>query len=88
MTREDCLLALREASARLGRLPKKGDFDDHTVMMVKSFFGPWPRALEAAGLKTPDPLRAEKRREKRLAARARRAEYRKQNPKGVQTHES
>ena len=88
MTREDCLLALREASVRLGRLPRKGDFDAHTVMMVKSFFGPWPRALEAAGLKAPDPLRAEKRREKRLAARARRAEYRKQNPKGVQTHES
>ena len=36
MTREDCLLALREAADRLGRLPKKGDFDDHTVMMVKS----------------------------------------------------
>ena len=82
MTREDCLLALREAADRLGRLPKKGDFDDHTAMMVKSFFGPWPRALEAAGLKEPDPMREEKRREKRLAARARRAAYRKQNPKG------
>ena len=82
MTREYCLLALREAADRLGRLPKKGDFDDHTVMMVKSFFGPWPRALEAAGLKEPDPMREEKRREKRLAARARRAAYRKQNPKG------
>ena len=82
MTKEDCLLALREAAQRLGRLPKKGDFDDHTVMMVKSHFGPWPRALEAAGLKEPDPMREKKRREKRLAARARRAAYRKQNPKG------
>lgn len=84
MTREDCLQALREASDRLGRLPKKGDFDENTVMMVKSYFGPWPRALEAAGLKEADPLRAEKKREKRIAARKRRAEYRKQNPKGEQ----
>ena len=82
MTREDCLLALREAADRLGRLPEKWGFFVHTVMMVKSFFGPWPRALEAAGLKEPDPMREEKRREKRLAARARRAAYRKQNPKG------
>ena len=84
MTREDCLLALQTAAERLGRLPKKGDFDDRTVMMVKSYFGPWPRALEAAGLKAPDPLREQKKREKRLAARKRRAEYRKQNPKGEQ----
>ena len=88
MTREDCLNALRSAAEQLGRLPRKGDFDEHTVMMVKSYFGPWPRALEAAGLKEADPLRAEKRLEKRLAARKRRAEYRKTHPKGEQTYES
>ena len=35
----------------IGRLPKKDDFDDVTVSRIKAFLGPWPRALEAAGLK-------------------------------------
>lgn len=34
-----------------GRLPKKEDFDDKTRSRIKSFLGPWPRALEKAGLK-------------------------------------
>ena len=33
------------------RLPKRGDFSDEEVNAIKSFLGPWPRALEAAGLK-------------------------------------
>lgn len=35
----------------LGRLPKKEDFDDKTRSRIKAFLGPWPRALEKAGLK-------------------------------------
>lgn len=35
----------------LGRLPKKDDFDVVTLSRIKAFLGPWPRALEAAGLK-------------------------------------
>ncbi|MCQ2539213.1 MAG: hypothetical protein MJ114_02065 [Acetatifactor sp.] len=35
----------------LGRLPKKDDFDDVTRSRIKAFLGPWPRALEKAGLK-------------------------------------
>lgn len=42
---------LREKSEELGRLPKKADFDEVTRSRIKSFLGPWPRALEAAGLK-------------------------------------
>jgi len=37
----------------LGRLPKKEDFDVVTLSRIKAFLGPWPRALEAAGLKEP-----------------------------------
>ena len=44
---------LREMSEALGRLPRKSDFDEITRSRIKSFLGPWPRALEAAGLKTP-----------------------------------
>ncbi len=35
----------------LGRTPKKDDFDVVTLSRIKAFLGPWPRALEAAGLK-------------------------------------
>lgn len=44
---------LKEKYNELGRLPKKSDFDELTRNRIKSFLGPWPRALEAAGLKPP-----------------------------------
>lgn len=53
MTREDCLSILCWKAAETGRLPKKSDFTEYEVARIKSFFGPWPRALEAAGLKPP-----------------------------------
>ena len=42
---------LREKYDELGRLPQKSDFDPVTLSRIKAFLGPWPRALEAAGLK-------------------------------------
>ena len=42
---------LRQKYKELGRLPQKEDFDDSTRSRIKAFLGPWPRALEAAGLK-------------------------------------
>lgn len=47
---------LRQKSRELGRLPKKDDFDEWTRSRIKAFLGPWPRALEAAGLKPPKKL--------------------------------
>lgn len=44
---------LRQKQKKLGRLPKKADFDNATCSRIKAFLGPWPRALEAAGLKEP-----------------------------------
>lgn len=38
-------------NAQLGRIPQKTDFDEATRSRIKAFLGPWPRALEAAGLK-------------------------------------
>ena len=35
----------------LGRLPKNVVFVLVTLSLIKAFLGPWPRALEAAGLK-------------------------------------
>lgn len=44
---------LQEKAGEVNRLPKKDDFDDVTRSRIKAFLGPWPRALEAAGLKEP-----------------------------------
>ena len=58
---------LRDIAGKEGRLPKKSDFSEYDVMRIKGFFGPWPWALEAAGLKEPKHLqKAQKNREKRL----------------------
>ena len=46
---------LQQAFAALGRAPKKEDFDEVTRSRIKAYLGPWPRALEAAGLKQPRP---------------------------------
>ena len=42
---------LRQKSIELGRIPHKEDFDEPTRSRIKAYLGPWPRALEAAGLK-------------------------------------
>ena len=42
---------LIEMEKEVGRLPKKDDFDEVNRSRIKAFLGPWPRALEAAGLK-------------------------------------
>lgn len=57
---------LQTAAAALGRLPKKEDFDEATRSRIKAYLGPWPRALEAAGLKEPrpKPVKSRKRRPK------------------------
>ncbi len=49
--REWAIEQLVQRYDELGRLPKKDDFDDVTRSRIKAFLGPWPRALEAAGLK-------------------------------------
>ena len=49
--KEWAINTLRQKSEEIGRLPKKTDFDVVTMSRIKAFLGPWPRALEAAGLK-------------------------------------
>ncbi len=49
--KEWAIETLRRKSEELRRVPKKTDFDVATMSRIKAFLGPWPRALEAAGLK-------------------------------------
>ena len=44
---------LRQKFTELGRLPTKKDFDSASCAQIKAYLGPWPRALESAGLKQP-----------------------------------
>lgn len=81
LTRKECILLIQQKAGELGRFPKKSDFDDAAVSRIKSFFGPWPRALEAAGVKEPDLKRLQKKREKRRRARENQIKYRKEHPK-------
>ena len=55
MTEEEKVVWAKEQlvskCAELGRLPRKTDFDEAARSRIKAFLGPWPRALEKAGLK-------------------------------------
>lgn len=47
-------------------------------MMIKSHLGPWPRALEKAGVKPPrDDKKLLVKQEKRKRAKERKAQYKK-----------
>lgn len=59
---------LCKKQAETGRLPHKDDFDAVTLSRIKAFLGPWPRALEKAGLKEAKP--DVKKKKKRTVQRA------------------
>lgn len=78
--RDSCLRLLREMQDRLSeqgenRHPRRSDFSEEQVVAIKAYLGPFPRALEAAGLKPPrSDERIGRTREKRIrSARARNA---------------
>ena len=81
-----CILLLQEKHRELlaaghSRYPQRDDFADDEVVAIKAHLGPWPRALEAAGLKPlrdADGVRAEQLRQKRLRQKAARRQA-KQN---------
>ena len=47
---------LKDKYAQSGVLPKRSDFTPQQVCFIKQKLGPWPRALEAAGLKEPQKI--------------------------------
>ena len=69
---------LEEKKEKLGRLPLKSDFTPQEVCFIKQKLGPWPRALEAAGLKEAPLISSkEKNRIKHMRARQNRKLKRK-----------
>ena len=53
---------LRKKANEVGRVPTKADFEPIEKIQIKSALGPWPRALEAAGLKEPKEKKTANRR--------------------------
>lgn len=84
ITKEDCIILLKEKYAALlaqneDRFPKRSDFSEKEVVLIKAHLGPWPRALELAGIKEPRADdRAQKNKEKRILAKRSRNAARKQ----------
>ena len=77
-TATDCISLLQSKhrqllAAGLSRYPQRDDFTADEVVAIKAHLGPWPRALEAAGLKPErdaDGQRAERLQQKRLRQKA------------------
>ena len=90
---EDCvqlLISKRQELLEQGidRLPQRSDFENEEVVAIKAFLGPWPRALEKAGLKEPPSVdRLEKNREMRRRIRRRVRDARKKNASEVDRDE-
>ena len=69
---QECIALLRERYEALraageDRYPKRSDFTEREVVAVKACFGPWPRALEAAGIKPVNEEKQAAKRRKRIA---------------------
>ena len=60
---EQCIALLRQKAQALGRLPQK----------IKNILGPWPHALEMAGLKAQN-TRQEQKLQKRIRTKRRRTQ--------------
>lgn len=72
LERADCIELLMEKYREIiskgeSRYPCRSDFSEKEVMAIKAFLGPWPRALEAAGIKPPrDDGYEQPKKEKRI----------------------
>ena len=87
-TRDDVMHLLQDKQQALEamgelRFPKRSDFSEEEVVAIKAFLGPWPRALEAAGLK---PMREDDQEttnlQKRILAKRRRNAALREDKKG------
>lgn len=92
LTKEECIALLQKKYEELkaqGRrdYPKRADFSEKEVIVIKSYFGPWPRALEAAGIKPVNEELLEKKKQKKIA-RKRKKTQRKIEAKKRQKEEA
>ena len=81
LTKEERIALLQKKYEELkaqGRsdYPKRADFSEKEVIVIKSYFGPWPRALEAAGIKPVNEELLEKKKQKKIARKRKKTQRR------------
>ncbi len=76
---ERALKLLREKADELQRLPKRSDFSGEDVCFIKQKLGPWPRALEAAGLKEKQEISSKEKSRLKRERRKKELKKRRQN---------
>ena len=81
LTREDCIRLLQKKYEALkaqgrGDFPKRADFSENEVIAIKSHLGPWPRALEAAGVKPVNEALMEKKKQKKIERKRKKTQRR------------
>ena len=81
-TREECFRLLCDKAEELGRLPNRDDFPPGYAVKIKEKLGPWPRALEAAGLKQETEKRLAKIK-RRYATRIKKKRNRSSKPESI-----
>lgn len=57
----EAIAMITKKAEELQRIPKRSDFSGDEVCFIKQKLGPWPRALEAAGLKEPPLVSAKEK---------------------------
>ena len=87
LTKEQCVDLLQKQAQALRdagetRYPQRGDFPPETAAAIKAMLGPWPRALEAAGVKPVDPEREMLRQQKRIEKKRRDTQRKHGNSSG------
>ena len=68
--RLEAIRVMIDRAEALGRIPTKNDLSEDDIYLIKSVYGPLPRAFEAAGLKEVTESYREKQRRKRLKRRS------------------
>ena len=71
-----CAMQARLHAEGEERLPQRSDFTPEEIVQIKAHLGPFPRALESAGLKPPrdEAAHAEQRLQKCIAAKRRKTQ--------------
>ena len=64
--KEDCIILLQNKYQELqkegiSRYPKRSDFEEREMVAIKAYLGPWPRALEEAGIKPQKEVNRQQR---------------------------
>ena len=68
--------------------PKRADFSEQEVIAIKSQLGPWPRALETAGIKPVNDALMKKKKQKKIERKRKKTQRKLEAIKNRQNEEN